>query len=128
VGSRGFVVAEAQVRRLSQRVDDLEFRLQQVGRSGSMLSARYVSGIIPTAVDTFDRSIHSEIEAVICPCCRYADALSPLAVLERGYAICRASDGRVVRQADAVELQSAVKVRLSRGSLTAVVTGTSTEQ
>src|SRR5262249_27502816 len=32
VGSRGFVVAEQRIRRMAQRVDDLAFRLEQVGR------------------------------------------------------------------------------------------------
>jgi hypothetical protein len=36
--------------------------------------------------------------------------------------VCQAPDGRVVRDADTVEVKSAVRVRLSRGSLTAVVT------
>ena len=35
VGSRGFAVAEAQLKRLSQRVDDLGFRLERFGRSGN---------------------------------------------------------------------------------------------
>jgi exodeoxyribonuclease VII large subunit len=129
VGSRGFVVAEAQVRRLAQRVDDLEFRLQQVGRSGALLRARAhrLELIEQRLIRTTEQSIQKSKQSFI----RIAgtlDALSPLAVLDRGYAICQSADGRVVREADAVELQSSVKVRLSRGSLTAVVTGTSTQQ
>src|SRR5436190_2108763 len=50
------------------------------------------------------------------------DALSPLAVLERGYAICLAPDGRVVRSADAVDVDQTVKVKLHQGSLSARVT------
>jgi exodeoxyribonuclease VII large subunit len=129
VGSRGFVVAEAQVRRLSQRVDDLEFRLQQVGRSGSLLRAR--AHRLELFQQQLTRSIEQSIQKSKQSFVRVAgtlDALSPLAVLERGYAICQTSDGRVIRQADALELQSVVKVRLSRGSLTAVVTGTSKQQ
>jgi exodeoxyribonuclease VII large subunit len=129
VGSRGFVVAEAQVRRLSQRVDDLEFRLQQVGRSGSLLRAR--AHRLELFQQQLTRLIEQSIQKSKQSFVRVAgtlDALSPLAVLERGYAICQTSDGRVIRQADALELQSVVKVRLSRGSLTAVVTGTSKQQ
>jgi exodeoxyribonuclease VII large subunit len=129
VGSRGFVVAEAQVRRLSQRVDDLEFRLQQVGRSGSLLRAR--AHRLELFQQQLTRLIEQSIQKSKQSFVRVAgtlDALSPLAVLERGYAICQTADGRVIRQADALELQSVVKVRLSRGSLTAVVTGTSKQQ
>jgi exodeoxyribonuclease VII large subunit len=50
------------------------------------------------------------------------DALSPLAVLERGYAICLTPDGRVVRSASSVEVGSEVKVRLHEGRLSASVT------
>ena len=129
VGSRGFVVAEAQVRRLAQRVDDLEFRLQQVGRSGSMLRARAhrLELIAQRLIRATEQSIQKSKQAFV-HVAGTLDALSPLAVLERGYAICQTADGRVVREADAVELQSSVKVRLSRGSLTAVVTETSPQQ
>src|SRR6184192_2561251 len=40
VGSRGFVVAEARIRRLVQRVDDLAFRLEQFGRAGAFIRSR----------------------------------------------------------------------------------------
>src|SRR5213078_3233778 len=40
VGSRGFVVAETRVRRMVQRVDDLSFRLEQTGRSGTFIRSR----------------------------------------------------------------------------------------
>src|SRR5712671_1417599 len=40
VGSRGFVVAENRIRRLSQRVDDLSFRLEQNGRTKAFIRTR----------------------------------------------------------------------------------------
>src|SRR5262249_10353611 len=40
VGSRGFVVAEARIRRLSQQVDDFTFRLEQIGKSGALTRRR----------------------------------------------------------------------------------------
>ena len=43
-------------------------------------------------------------------------ALSPLSVLERGYAVCqRASDGRIVRDADELGVDDRVNVRLRKG-------------
>ena len=43
-------------------------------------------------------------------------ALSPLSVLERGFAVChRASDGRVVRDADELRVDDRVNVRLRKG-------------
>ena len=50
------------------------------------------------------------------------DALSPLAVLGRGYAIARGPDGSVLRSADALKPDDAVRVRLQRGELDARVT------
>src|SRR5213593_5039313 len=40
VGSRGFVVAENRIRRMAQRVDDLTFRLEQIGRTRSFIRSR----------------------------------------------------------------------------------------
>src|SRR2546422_2622521 len=40
IGSRGFVVAETRIRRMAQRVDDLAFRLEQIGRSGTLIRGR----------------------------------------------------------------------------------------
>ncbi|MCB9635862.1 MAG: exodeoxyribonuclease VII large subunit [Sandaracinus sp.] len=49
------------------------------------------------------------------------DALSPLRVLERGYAITFGPDGRALRRADAVKVGDAVRTRLHRGSIVARV-------
>jgi len=45
------------------------------------------------------------------------DALSPLAVLQRGYAIAQNEDGKLVRDASSVSIDDAVKVRLAKGSI-----------
>ena len=45
------------------------------------------------------------------------DALSPLAVLERGYAIAQNKDGRLVRDSTAVTVGDTVRLRLARGRL-----------
>jgi exodeoxyribonuclease VII large subunit len=50
------------------------------------------------------------------------DALSPLAVLSRGFAIARGADGRVLRSADEVAPDDLVQIRLGRGEIAARVT------
>ncbi|MGB9885882.1 MAG: exodeoxyribonuclease VII large subunit [Moorellales bacterium] len=50
------------------------------------------------------------------------DDLSPLAVLRRGYSVCR-QEGRIIRRADEVELDRPVEVLLSRGRLWCRVEG-----
>lgn len=49
--------------------------------------------------------------------------LSPLATLARGYAICQAEDGEILRQAKQVSTGDAVYVKLHEGSLACVVEG-----
>ena len=49
------------------------------------------------------------------------DALSPLAVLHRGYAIAQKVDGTLLRDAKSVSVGDSMKVRLAKGSLTAKV-------
>jgi exodeoxyribonuclease VII large subunit len=48
-------------------------------------------------------------------------AVSPLAILERGYAVVAAADGAVVRDAAAVSVGDEIGVRLARGALLATV-------
>jgi exodeoxyribonuclease VII large subunit len=58
---------------------------------------------------------------------RSLDALSPLATLERGYAIVtRQSDGELVTRSRAVEKGSEIDIRLAEGGLTATVDSTGT--
>jgi len=52
---------------------------------------------------------------------RHLEALSPARVLERGYAVVRAVDGSVVRQADSVRAGASLRVQLARGGLVVAV-------
>ena len=56
-----------------------------------------------------------------------ARGLSPLATLERGYAVVQRADGSVVRDAGELEPGEELQVRVQRGSLTAEVTALSQE-
>jgi exodeoxyribonuclease VII large subunit len=49
------------------------------------------------------------------------DALSPLSVLQRGYAIAQTKDGSLLRDVKQVSLGDSVKVRLAKGRITANV-------
>jgi exodeoxyribonuclease VII large subunit len=49
------------------------------------------------------------------------DALSPLRVLERGYAIAFGPDGRALRHAQQVRVGDAIRARLHEGELVARV-------
>lgn len=49
------------------------------------------------------------------------DALSPLGVLQRGYAIAQSEDGKLLRDAESVSVGDSIKVRLAKGTLGARV-------
>ncbi len=52
------------------------------------------------------------------------DALSPLAVLQRGFSIAQKEDGTLLRDANSVSLGDKIKVRLAKGRIAARVEGT----
>jgi exodeoxyribonuclease VII large subunit len=56
------------------------------------------------------------------------DALSPLGVLQRGYAIAQDASGKLVRDAAAVSVGDEVRVRLAKGKLNTRVVTTEQEQ
>lgn len=122
VGSRGFAVAEARLRRLSQTVDDLGFRLERFGKSGALV--RQKEHRVEVCAHRLENAIQQRLRKCGESFARTAhtlDALSPLAVLDRGYSVCLTPEGTVVRSADAVELHAPVQVRLQRGTLFASV-------
>jgi len=87
------------VRSHAQRVDELEGRLRRALRQ------------LLTTLDNRTRLIERSLAA-----------LSPLATLDRGYAIVsRADDGELLTSADAVDVGEAIDIRLARGGLGARV-------
>ena len=123
VGSRGFLVAEAQLRRLAQRVDDLGFRLEQIGRSGALIRGRkHRLELCDHRIEAAIHKLLTKSQQAFTRIAHTLDALSPLAVLDRGYAVCLTTDGRVIRDSQSVELNSAIQVRLREGRLFANVT------
>jgi exodeoxyribonuclease VII large subunit len=122
VGSRGFVVAETRIRRMSQRVDDLAFRLEQAGRSRAFIRTR--AHRVELCEQRLSATIHQRLKKwhqAFAGIGHTLDALSPLAVLERGYSICLTGDGHVVRSSETVEIGTDVRVRLHQGELSAKV-------
>ncbi len=129
VGSRGFATAEAKVRRLAQRTDELAFRLEQTGKSGALTRARV------RKVEVAEHRMSSAIQQVLKKSeqafgkiAHTLEALSPLAVLERGYAIAQKVDGRVIRSAGEVGAGEPIVVRLHDGKLSATVTAAEKSQ
>ena len=108
---------ETSLLQVEQRLlDALPRSLERKGRELDSLATR-LSGVGPRIVRPYEARVGS-LAATL-------DALSPLKVLGRGYAIARDSDGHVVTNASALAPGDAVSVRLGEGSFEAAVTGVS---
>lgn len=122
VGGRGFLVAGARIRELSQRVDDWSFRLDRFGRGEYLrsrrtrleLAERELQQVIGRRVDNARERLSAFGQML--------DALSPLSVLDRGYAVCRSSDGTVLRTSSGMVEGARIEVLLHEGELAAHVT------
>jgi exodeoxyribonuclease VII large subunit len=93
-GSRAFRDPLAYCR---QRAQDVDRIVERLGRAGARRMER----------------VRLRFEATI----GRLDALSPLAILGRGYAIARVDDGRVLRRATEVEPGDALEILLAEGAL-----------
>jgi len=147
--SRAFSVAPTMVRALQQRFDEATLHLTNA-------AARYLTGLVhrrallDTRLCRIDlaqlvarrreflgkegqrlfaaarskvRRERSRFETVAAK----LDVLSPLAILDRGYAICRDQERRILKEAAAVSPGASVDVRLARGELHCRVDGVSVE-
>ena len=123
VGGRGFLVAEQRIREMSQQVDDYVFRLEQFARSGRFYSSRANTlAMADQTIATHMARVFEKARERFRTSTQTLDALSPLAVLERGYAVCRKPDGTVIRSPRDVDLDSEVDIRLREGQISARVT------
>jgi len=126
-----------------QEVDDLSQRLEQcarrtLGRRRSelerlhrRLAARHPRTVLATSraelsplfvrLSSAERAVVETARAVVERKWARLEALSPLAVLARGYAIASTEDGRAVRSADEVAAGQEVSIRVHRGRFAARV-------
>ena len=77
-----------------------------------------------------ERALHNRIQTLsadVDHLLARARGLSPMATLERGYAVVQRADGSVVRDPSEVETKEELEVRVQRGSLTVEVTARSQE-
>jgi exodeoxyribonuclease VII large subunit len=92
----------SRLRQQAQRLDDLDMRLRRAWKASQ-----------------------TRITQRLLLAQRSLDAISPLATLERGYAIVTAGDGRALQDAALVKVGEVIEARLTRGTLQARVTGSS---
>ena len=102
-----------------RRADAVSYRLQpaRLGTTVAAAQARF-----KVACAERDAAVGARLEdarARLAVTMASLDALSPLAVLQRGYALAQDEEGRLLRDASAVQIGAAVHLRLARGALLA---------
>jgi exodeoxyribonuclease VII large subunit len=131
------------VGRLQQRIDDLTYRMRErAGAGASMRRKRFESVAarlirldlrlrfaaarrrLETAQASLARLIHLRLARAhgrLDPVVAHLTQLSPLKILDRGYAIVANAEGRIVKEPAQAPPGSAIEVRLARGRIAAQV-------
>ncbi len=131
------------VGRLQQRIDDLTYRMRErAGAGASMRRKRFESVAarlirldlrlrfaaarrrLETAQAALARLIHLRLARAhgrLDPVVAHLTQLSPLKILDRGYAIVANAEGRIVKEPAQAPPGSAIEVRLARGRIAAQV-------
>jgi len=143
--NRAFTVAPNKIRDLQQRFDENTLRLTQAmqrflyeaGHREQMLASRLrtldLRSFIRRRRDMLARSYQALATATRVRLQRERarfelavgkiDALSPLAILKRGFALCRDAKGAIVKSAADVALGDSVRVTLASGELNCRIEG-----
>ena len=100
--------SRVQEQALSQAFDEVKSQLRDARRRFDVASAA-CNGAMETTLQEARERFGLAAAAL--------DALSPLAVLQRGYAIAQDASGKPIRKASSVAVGDSVRVRLSQGSL-----------
>jgi exodeoxyribonuclease VII large subunit len=138
-GSRAFNVAPNKIREFQQRFDEAALRLGESMRRfiaaqshlGQMLHTRLVKvdlrglvGFSGQVLAGRQRQLLASVElrfqrtrSRLELAAGRLHALSPLAILERGYAICRDAQGSIMKDAARAAVGERVSVKLARGEL-----------
>ncbi len=121
LAERGWRQLEALLREQAQRADDLAARLRQALRDSIQeAERRWALGAARLASFNLQGLVERE-KLRLASLTGQLNQLSPMRVLERGYAIVFDTEGRIVRTADAVALGDPIQVQLARGRLHADV-------
>lgn len=115
------VVHRALGRRL-QRVDEIDFRLRSLDPRLRLAAIRRRQELAEAALWDRIRLKIIRKRATLDSLAAQLTHLSPLGILERGYAIVQDQQGRIVRDAEAAPAESLLDVRLAKGHLRARVT------
>jgi exodeoxyribonuclease VII large subunit len=117
---------------LAGRIEDTRRRVRELGaRLGSPVARAAAVTMRRTRIETLMRRLETAVGSSmetrrirLAGIARQLDAVSPLKVLDRGYAlVTMRTDGRVVTDASTVEIGDELGIRLKRGRLSARTIG-----
>jgi exodeoxyribonuclease VII large subunit len=120
-GHRLEILMTRAAQRARRRIDAVSFRLQPARLGASVAAARTRFDVACAERDAAIRVRLEDARARLAIIVASLDALSPLAVLQRGYALAQDERGRLLRDAGAVRPGALVRLRLARGLLLARV-------
>ena len=103
--------------RTRRRLDDAACRLSPARMSAKAGEGRVRLAVSGAALEAAGRAKLDEARARVMVAAASLDALSPLAVLGRGYALASGEGGRILRAAAHVRVGERVRVRLAEGAL-----------
>ena len=128
--------------RHTQRVDELDYRLRDAVRAAlaqrvraldstaaklarkdvrlRFAEARRRAGVLDQSLRQFAQLRLRDAKAALTPVTAKLEQLSPLTILDRGYAIVEC-DGKIVKSPDDAPVDSTVRVRVAKGNLNARV-------
>lgn len=110
-------LANRAAQRARRRADTVVHRLSPARLGSRVAEARVRFAVVRAAHDAAISGRLDDERARLAVAVASLDALSPLAVLQRGYALARDREGRFLRDARAVEVGDTVHLRLAAGAL-----------
>lgn len=141
--SQAFNEVRGQLRNANTSANNAKHRLEvlisQTVRTAQLRSEALAGALAPTRLRARVAEAHARLDSAYTSCnialdsqlaearkrfglaAASLDALSPLAVLQRGYAIAQTEEGRLLRDAASAAVGDAVKVKLAKGRLSARV-------
>ena len=105
------------MQRAQRRSDALSCRLSPARLGARVAAARNRFSMLCASRDAAARACLDDARARLAVTVASLDALSPLAVLKRGYALAQDGEGRLLRDARRLRVGDAVRLRLAEGAL-----------
>jgi exodeoxyribonuclease VII large subunit len=109
--------------RSRRRLDGAACRLSPASMSAQTGEGRVRLAVVGAALEAAGRARVEEALSRLAVAGASLDALSPLAVLGRGYALASDERGRILRAAGSAQVGGRVRVRLAEGALRCRVEG-----